>query len=98
MSELTLEQRIEMGDEVRRLHSVGDAQAAAVIKIALADDRYFMGLVIAPLPEAKQPKKSAKKEAWVQYALNVSDIDPEIINSATRTDVINMLKVNGFIE
>lgn len=98
MSELSQEQRVEMHAEKRRLHGVGDASGAAAIKAALDENRYFMGLAVVPEPELTAPKKSAKKEAWVRYALEASNIDPEIVNSVSRADLIQMLKANGIIE
>ena len=98
MSELTQEQRVEMNAEKRRLHQTGDASGASAIKLALEEDRYFMGLTIVPEPELEAPKPQAKKQAWVDYALAVSDIDPEVIESATRKDIIGMLQANSLIE
>jgi hypothetical protein len=97
MSELSQEQRVEMRVEKRRLHSTGDAEGAAAIKLALDEDRYFTGLVLVPEPEVKAPKKAAKKQAWIDYALAVSEIDPEVINGATRGDIIKMLEANDLI-
>jgi hypothetical protein len=97
MSELSQEQRVEMRVEERRLHQTGDAEGAAAIKAALNEDRYFTGLVLVPEPEVKTPKKAAKKQAWIDYALAVSEIDPEVINGATRGDIIKMLEANDLI-
>jgi hypothetical protein len=95
---LSQEQRVEMHTEKRRLHGTGDASGAAAIKLALDEDRYFLGLVVVPDPEVEAPKKNAKKEAWVKYALNVSQIDPEVIEGATQKDIIGMLKANGILD
>lgn len=95
---LTQDQKVEMHAERRKLHSVGDASGAASITQALLDERFFMGLKAVPEPEVKQPKPNAKAEAWVRFALEVSDMDPEIINGAKRNDLIKMLKANGLIE
>jgi hypothetical protein len=97
MSELTQEQQVEMHAEKRRLHQIGDASGAAAIKLALDEDRYYVGLVVVKEPVIKQPKKSAKKEAWIRFALAVSDIDPEVIESATRTDIQGMLNANRLL-
>lgn len=95
---LSEDQRVEMHQEKRRLHQVGDASGAAAIATALFEDRYFLGLEVVPEPEVEAPKVNAKKEAWVRYALAVSNIDPEIINNATRKDIIGMLRANGLID
>ena len=98
MSELSVDQKIEMMDEKRRLHGVGDAAGAMAIKKALDDDRYFMGLAVVEEAAVTQPKPNAKKSAWVRFALEVSDMDPDIVEAATRGDIIGMLKANGLAE
>jgi hypothetical protein len=95
---LSQEQRVEMYAEKRSLHSCGDASGAAAIKLALDEDRYFMGLSVVPEPEVKVPSKAAKKQAWIDFALAVSDISPEVIEGATRKDIIKMLEVNKLID
>jgi len=100
MSELTLthEQRVEMHTKRRRLHETGEVSGAAAISSALLRNEYFTGVAVVPEPEIKTPKPNAKKEAWVKYALAVSDMDSEIVNNATRTDIIGMLRANGLID
>lgn len=95
---LSEDQRVEMHAEKRRLHQTGDASGAAAIASALLEDRFFVGVEVVPEPEVKAPKVNAKKEAWVKYALAVSNFDPEIINNATRKDIIGMLRANGLID
>ena len=98
MKEITADQITEMREEVRRLHSIGEPESATGIKLALADGRYFMGLRMVPEVVLPQPKKTAKRDAWVEFALSVSDIEPEIIDDATRGDIMGMLKANGLAE
>lgn len=94
---LSEDQRVEMHIEKRRLHQSGDASGAASIAIALFEDRYFLGLELVTEPEIEAPKVNAKKTAWVKYALAVSNFDSEIINNATRKDIIGMLDANGLL-
>ncbi len=98
MMSLSDDQRAEMHIEKRRLHQSGDPSGAASIAVALLEDRYFLGVEVVPEPEIKVPKINAKKTAWVKYALAVSNFDSEIINNATRKDIIGMLRANGLID
>jgi len=95
---LTQEQRVEMHAKKRQLHRTGDVSDAAAIASALLEDRYFMGFDVVPEPEFETPKPTAKKAVWVEYALAASEIDPEIVNGATRKDIIGMLRANGLID
>ena len=94
---LSDDQRKEMHAEKRRLHQSGEPSGAASIAVALLEDRFFLGVEVVPEPETKAPKDSARKADWVEYALAVSNIDPEVINNATRKDIIGMLDANGLL-
>ena len=96
---MELEQRIEMNEKIRELRRTGNPHPAQLIQTALNEDRYFMGPEAQAKADApKEPKKTAKKEAWTDYAKAVSQIDEEVIDGATRTDIIGMLEANGLIE
>jgi len=94
--ELSDEKRTLMSDEIRRLKGIGFPELAAPISVALSEGEYFMGEgVPVGAEEIIPPPRGAKKEFWVAYAISVSDIDVEVIKSATRKDIIGMLRANS---
>jgi hypothetical protein len=95
---LTTDERIEMIDEIRRLKRTGVPQVAQRIQQALDEGRYFVGETPKPVENPEPPLLNAKTEDWFAYAVEVSDIDVEVLEAATRSDIITMLRVNGLIE
>jgi len=94
---MELAQRAEMVDEARRLRSIGNPQAANLLMKSLDRDE-FLGVEVAPEPEkVEAPSLKAKKAVWVAFAKENSNIDDEIIDSATKSDIIGMLDANGLL-
>ena len=92
---LSLEQRIEMLGEIRRLKLSGKPQDAAPLQEAFANNEYLTAAEPEPEVVVDVPAKNAKKEKWVEYAKAVSDFDEEVMASVTRNDLIAMLEANG---
>ncbi len=96
---MELAQRIEMLELIRELRGRGEPEKAADVQAALDEDEYFLGGRKLPtVGNVSEPKRSAKREAWIEYAKHVSDIEHEIIDKMQRNDLIAMLKANGLIE
>lgn len=98
---LTKDQRIEMITEMRRLRGTGRPEVAAVILEALNSDTYSMGDgpgYVDKQTAASQPSRNDDTEIWREYVALVSDFDPEIIESTTKTDLIKMLEANGLMK
>ena len=99
--ELTHDQRVKMNETIREYNSKGQPELAEPFRVALANNVMYVepdGVELTEVEPVPVPKKSAKKDKWQEYALEVSDIDPEVIENASRKDVITMLVVNGLIE
>ena len=102
--ELTLEQRIEMTDAWREAHRKGRPQDAQKYRQALDDGVYFeIGddseapeAVELPLPPPRSGKGSGKEE-WLEWALEVSDVDPEVLGAIKKVDIIKMMEANALI-
>jgi hypothetical protein len=105
MPDLTLDQRIEMNEGIRYANRMGRPQDASKLRQALEAGVYaeLVDSIEAPTPEAlpdpppRRGKGSGQKH-WIVYAKLVSDIDPEIIDSAKQIDIIGMLEANGLID
>lgn len=95
---LTLEQEIEMLDLMQELKRTGDPVAAAAIQVAFDEGRYFTGQAKKEVELPDPPNLNAKKEDWFAFAVEVSDIDVDVLEAATRNDIITMLRANGLIE
>jgi hypothetical protein len=96
---MELAQKAEMVDEARRLRGKGDPQAANLIMKSLDRDEFYLGLQAVPeLEKVEAPSPKAKKAVWVAFAKENSGIDDEIIDSATKNDIIGMLDANGLLD
>jgi len=98
-SKLVHSQRIQMLDEIRKLRGEGKPEKAAEIVVALNNDTFSLGSgdvnMVGPHSE---PKRGDPVEAWRVFALDVSDIDYELINETRKGDLIKMLEATGIIE
>jgi len=98
---LTHDQRVTMNETIREYNRKGQPERAEPYRIALANNVMYVEPEVDDSAEVEvvpQPAKSSKKEVWQAYAIEISDIDPEVINNASRKDVITMLVVNELIE
>ncbi len=98
---LTHEQRVKMGETIREYNGKGQPELSEPYRVALANNVMYIEPEtdeVADVDIAPQPAKSSTKEVWQKYAIEVSDIDPEVIENASRKDVITMLVVNELIE
>lgn len=101
---LTQEQRIEMTEAWREAHRTGKPQDAQKYRQALDDGVYFTigdDSEAEELVEQSEPPpragKGASKDAWLAWALEVSDVDPEVLESVKKVDIIKMMEANGYI-
>lgn len=97
---LNLHQRIEMMNLVREFEASGQPEKAAPIREAFEQGKYFTGVdnedEFAEM--VAEPDRKSAKVKWVEFALEVSNIDPEIIRGATKKDLLRLLEVNQIIE
>ncbi len=98
MPKATQDQRNRMVSKIRELRGKGRPEKAAEIQLALDEEKYFMGSDMETTPELVVPKLNASTQAWVDFALEHSDVDPEVLNDVTRNDIITMMRVNGIID
>ncbi len=94
---LTLEQTAEMRQKMRAENGAGRPERAAAIKVSLENGVYNLGSGAVEIHAPIQPSLNAKTEAWQKYALEVSNIDPEVIKGVKRKDLIGMLRANGIV-
>lgn len=97
---LTAEQAAEMRAQMRAEGRAGRPENAAKIRKALERGELLevQPPVLEdalPIPPTSGPGSS--KEIWVEYAMSESNLDPEVIEAATKTDLITMLRANGVI-
>lgn len=91
-------QRIEMIEKIRELRMAGKPELAAPLQAAFDRNEYYTGEEEEPEPEVKVPSRSGGRPLWVAYALEHSQIEPEVIEDSKRDDIIGMLEANGIIE
>ena len=97
---LTTEQITEMQLQIRAEKRAGRPEVAIHIQNALdRGEPYEVTPVIVkdalPVPPTSGP--GSGKEKWTEFALEESNMDPEIIEAATKNDLITMLRANGVI-
>ncbi|MDX2343225.1 MAG: hypothetical protein QNL12_05600 [Acidimicrobiia bacterium] len=97
---LTTEQMIEMQSQMRAEKTAGRPEVAQRIQKALdRGEPYEVTPVVVkdalPVPPTSGP--GSGKEKWTEFALDASDMDPEIIEAASKKDLIAMLRANGVI-
>ena len=103
MPDLTLEQRIEMNEGIRYANRMGRPQDAGRLRKALDAGVYaeLIDSIEAPTPELPEaPPRGGKGsgiDKWIAYAKLVSQIDDEVLESASKDDIIGMLEANGLI-
>ena len=104
-AELTIEQRIEMTEAWRAAHKTGRPQDAQKYRAALDEGVYFTmdpdnseatELVDQPDPPPRSGK-GASKNAWLEWALEVSDVDREVLESVKKNDIIKMMEANSLL-
>jgi len=95
---LTLEQKIEMNQEIRRQNDLGFPEKAQKIRAALNADEFYMGEAAQVAVSMDEPALNARKAEWQEYARLASDFDDDVIDNATRSDLIGMLRAHGIIE
>ena len=104
MAELTLDQRIEMMEGIRYANRKGRPQDAGKLRKAFDAGVYaeLIDSVEAPTPEVEEapPRggKGSSTDKWIAYAQLVSQIDDEVLESASKDDIIGMLEANGLLE
>ena len=105
MAELTLDQRIEMNEGIRYASRHGRPQDASKLRQALEAGVYaeLTDSVEAPTPKPipDPPPRGGKGSGinkWITYAKLVSQIDDEVLESASKDDIIGMLEANGLID
>lgn len=97
---LTAEQIAEMNQLIREESQNGRPEIAARIRSALDRGEVYEAPGVEVVEPVEQPPlggPGSGKVAWVEYALSVSDIDEEVLESITKDDIIAMLRANGII-
>lgn len=97
---LNEEQIAEMNLQMRRESQAGRPEIAAKYRAAIRQGKLYEAPGTAPKVDVSIPHEhgpGSKKESWVEYAKANSDLDEEIIEAATKADLIVMLKANGVI-
>lgn len=98
MKTLTFEQTTELIEKMRSEQAAGRPEVAAQIQKAMDRGEFFLGSPTVEVKVPDAPSRGAKKDAWIEYAKQVSDIDHEVIEDSKRSDIIGMLEANGIID
>ena len=99
---LSREQRMEMLAYIREHKTAGRPQVAAPVQKALQEGYYYMPEPEPepePLPEPPPrhgPGSGGPK--WKKWALEMTALDPELVESAKKDDLIAMLEANGMLD
>jgi len=109
----TSEQNLEINQAKIRLRRSGHPSAVQRIDLAVSQDLPFSKVEALYKPRKVKPEKSVPVEAtynhpplagkgsgtgpWQDFAKIVSDIDPDIIDSMGKSDIITVLKGKGII-
>ena len=112
--EYTSEQLHEMALARTKLNRTGHPSAVTRIKIWMEEGRPFSEIQKIYQIAKVKPEKPASKEAtldhpplsgkgsgnvpWRAFAKEVSDMDPEIIDSMGKPDIVTVLRDKGVIE
>ncbi len=95
---LTIEQRAEMNSKARDLRGAGNPEEAEKVRAAIEEDRIYEPVVEVAVENPDRPSTHGPGSsliAWQEYATAMSDLDPEIIASAGRDDLMLMLEAYG---
>ena len=87
-----------MNEQIREYSEKGEPEKAALIRKAMEAGHPYVAPEPVGVVTLSQPKLNGSKEAWLGYAKEISDIDHEVLEAATRDDLIVMLRANGLIE
>jgi hypothetical protein len=85
---------------MRKESQAGRPEIAAQYRAAIRRGEPYEAPGMAPKVDVSIPHEhgpGSKKETWAKYAKANSDLDDEIIEAATKADLIAMLKANGII-
>lgn len=112
--EYTTEQNYEMVQAQRELNRTGHPSEVTRIKVWMEEGRPFSEIQKIYQPVKVKPEKPVSVEVtlahppitgkgsgnlpWRKFAKEVSDMDPEIIDSMGKTDIITVLRDKGVIE
>ena len=96
-STIPREDRAQMIDKMREFNGKGEPENAAKIHVALDAGIFDLGEPDVIVEAVEVPDVTSSKAKWVEYALKVSNIDPEVIEAQTKKDLINMLRANGLL-
>ena len=91
------EDRAQMINKMREFNGKGEPENAAKIQVAMDAGIFDLGEPDVIVEEVEVPDATGSKAKWVEYALKVSNIDPEVIEAQTKKDLINMLRANGLL-
>ena len=109
----TSEQNLEMAMAKKELNRTGHPSAVTRIKIWQEEGRPFSEIQKIYRPVRIKPEKlpsvmvvdhppltgkGSGNFPWRKFAKEVSDMDPEIIDSMGKTDIITVLRDKGVIE
>lgn len=96
-STIPREDRASMIDKMREFNGKGEPENAAKIQASMDAGIFDLGEPNVAVEEVEIPDATSSKAKWVEYALEVSSIDPEIINAQKKKDLIAMLRANGLL-
>ena len=112
--EYTTEQYFEMATAKRELNRTGNPSAVTRITTWMEEGRPFSEIQKIYQPVKVKPEIATEIEPgmdhppivgkgsgnfpWRKFAKQVSDMDPEIIDSMGKTDIITVLRDKGVIE
>ena len=97
---LSADQISEMTTQIREESEAGRPEIAAQYRGAMARGEWFEPPTTKPKPVLGIPNEygpGSKKDEWAEFAKANSDLDEEVIDSVTKTDLIMMLKATGVI-
>lgn len=108
----TTEQLYEMAEAKKKLNRTGHPSAVTRITIWIEEERPFSEIQkiyqtskVRPEVEAAKvldpPPLSGKgsgQEPWRKFALQVSDMDSEIVANLSKSDIVTILRDKGIID
>lgn len=108
----SLSEQEEINLALRELNRTGNPTLVRDMEMLIADEAPFSKVIkiakdhfapvvkpevpVADLPDA--PARNAGTPKWQSFAKQVSDMDPEVVDSMSRKDIITVLEDKGIID
>ena len=97
---LSDDQANDLRKKMRAESKAGRPEVAALMRKAAEQQEVYEVPEVEEKPVIEQPPfngPGSGKQAWVEYAEQVSEIDEEVLDALGRDDIVAMLKSNGLV-